>query len=105
MQDTLFDVVKTNDNRTYIGVVDYVSPRHVTIFDLTNNKDPVLSMAVILYKLYYPTMRFSVFKAQYFAHYPINAPLMVNKRNIKESSVKLETHIPNKKVFKFTNKS
>lgn len=104
MQDNLLDVIET-ENYTYIGVIDYVSTKHVTVFDMSQNDDPELSLAVILYKMYFSHMRFSVYKALYFAHYPMNPPVMVNKKNIKSSTHRLSTNKPNKKVFKFTNKS
>lgn len=103
VQENLLDIIKT-ENKTYVGVIDYVSTKHVTIFDMTNNYDSELSMAVIIYKMYFSYMRFSVYKAKYFAHYDINEPLMVNKKNIKDSSHDLVTHKPNKKTFKYSNK-
>lgn len=103
MQENLLDIIET-ENKTYIGVIDYVSAKHVTIFDMSQNDDPELSLIVIIYKMYFSTMRFSVYKAKYFAHYVMNTPITVNKKNIKKSSHNLVTHKPNKKTFKYSNK-
>lgn len=104
MQEELLDTIETSTLKI-VGIVDYVSSKHITIYDMSNNDDPELSMAAIIYKLYFSDMRFSVYKSLYFNHHQIPPPIMINKSAIKRSSKKLITQKPNKQTFKFTNKT
>jgi hypothetical protein len=104
VQEELLDTIETA-NLTIVGIVDYVSTKHITIYDMTNNDDPDLSMAAIIYKLYFSDMRFSVYKSLYFAHHDIPPPVMINKNAIKRSTKNLVTEKPNRKAFKITNRT
>lgn len=99
MQETLLDIIET-DVKKFHGIVDYISTKHVTLYDLTDNEDPNVSLAVIIYKLYYSDIRFSIYKAMYFPHYKSEEPVLINRKWIKNSSMILKSTKPDKKITK-----
>lgn len=74
----------------FIGVVDYISNKYVTFFDVTGNNDPNITRLLIIYKMYYSHMRFSIFKAMYFPQFEMDAPKMINRKSVIESTHPLE---------------
>jgi hypothetical protein len=89
----LLDQIKTETNE-FIGVVDYVTSKYVTLFDVSSNNDPEITKLLILYKMYYSHLRFSVFKALFFPHFPMEAPIMINRKTIQETSKVLSIERP-----------
>lgn len=104
MQESLLDIVETEKFKI-TGIVDYVSTKHITIYDMTNNDDPDFTMAAIIYKTYFSNLRFSVYLSLYFAHHNVTPPVMINKNAIKYSTKKLVTQKPNRKSFRTTTKT
>lgn len=78
----VMDTIATN-KKTYVGVIDFSTTKHIMFYDLTNNNDPDLITMVILWRSYYSDMRFSVFKATYCDNIDIGSPIMINKKTIK----------------------
>ena len=93
---TLFDIIDT-DQRRYVGVIDYVNSKYVTFYDLSGG-DPEIHHMVVVYKTYFPHMRFSMFVASYMPQYEIDTPLMINKKLIKYHTAPLKNTAPPRRV-------
>jgi hypothetical protein len=100
MQDnSVFDIIETPDKK-YVGVVDYVSTKYISFFDISGIEDPDFRHLVILYKTYYHRMRFSVFNAMYAAQFDFGDPILINKKLIKYHSKPLYATAPYRSVRK-----
>lgn len=87
-KDPVLDIIETADH-TYIGIVDFVSTKHVIMYDFSNNNDVDCRLLAITHKMYYPGIRFSVFKSLYANHMQFDRPVLINRKLIKYSSVAL----------------
>lgn len=96
---SLFDIIDTKERR-YIGIIDFVNSKYVTFYDMSNLADPNLTHLAILYKTYYPTMRFSVFVATHAPQFDFGNPVSINKKLIEYHSRPLHPTLPTKKVSK-----
>lgn len=101
MQETIFDIIETAD-RKYIGLVDFVNAKYVTMYLVDDCPDK--NHLMILFKTYYPQMRFSVFLALYARHFEFGDPILINKKLIKYHSRPLYTTKPFRAVSKVSVK-
>lgn len=101
MSSSVLDRIET-DMGVVFGVVDFVSSRHVTVFPISSDSSPNESTMAIIYKTFYPHMRFAVFAAMYFPQIEIGPPIMINRRAILDSTVELKLTRVKKRVTRFT---
>jgi hypothetical protein len=99
----IFDRIETITGDSYSGVIDYVTAKYVSFFDVTNNNDPQITKILIIYKMHFTHLRFSVFKAMYFPLYEMR-PIVINRRTITKSSREIETTEIRKRSFKITKR-
>jgi len=100
----VLDIIKTEE-RIYKGVVDSVSTKFYTFYDFSTNENPDISTMLIIWRLYYNHMRFSLFKRLYFGHYTIADPIQIPKKSIQEKYIYEEPIRVRKKVSKITKLS
>lgn len=101
----IMDTIVTNA-KTYVGVIDLVTTKHVMFYDFTQNNNPDIVTMAIIWKSYYGNLRFSVFKSLYFDHYDIGHPIMINKKTIQNDISHISQSKPKKKVIRtITNES
>jgi hypothetical protein len=98
-KSTVLDIIKTED-KTYIGVVDYVTTKYISMYDVSLFEDPDYRHLMILYKMYYSNMRFSIFIATTASHFDFGDPVMINKRKIVSHSKPLHITKPFRSVKK-----
>lgn len=101
----LLDEVKIKD-RVLTGIVDYVTPKYVTFYDVTMNDDPDIIKMILIWRLYYTAMRFSVFKELYFQNIRMSPPNLINRKKIVawENNKTIEVNKPNRTVRRVTKK-
>ena len=105
MKETpVLDVITTSE-REYKGIIDYSTTKHYTFFDLSNNDNPNLSMMIIIWRMYYSHIRFSVYRTLYFGHYQIDEPILIPKKSVISYTSSKESFKPTKKISKLTIQS
>lgn len=100
MQSNLLDEIKI-DNNLKEGIIDFVNTKYVSFYDLTNNTDPYVVKVVMLWRVFYQNMRFSIFKSIYFPTLNVPSPVMINKKSIT-NGCPLSTEKQHRQVEKFT---
>jgi len=78
----LFDIIETKDNNSYLGVIDYETTKHFVMFDVQQNQNSGIRMIIIIWKLYFTHIRFSIFRDIYFPQYKFGNPILINKKSI-----------------------
>ncbi len=68
--------------KDYKGVIDYVTSKHYVFYDLTNNNDPNVPTMVMIWKSYFPHLRFSVFKSLHFPNVKVGSPYLLKKKDV-----------------------
>lgn len=101
MQENVFDIIETADKK-YVGIVDFVSAKYVTFFSVDEVEDVDYRHLMLLYKTYYPNIRFSIFLALYARQFNFGDPILINKKLIKYHSRPLYTTKPFRAVSKIT---
>jgi len=85
MQEALLDVIQTQDIY-YKGIVDFCTKKQVIFYDFgSNHNAPELLAIAIHWKMEYPMLRFSVFKAKFYPHVAIQPPVVIAKKAITDS--------------------
>lgn len=87
-EENVFNIIETEDTR-YVGIVDFVTTKHVIMYDFSNNNDTKCRMLAISHKLFYSNMRFSIFKSLFANHLSFDTPVLINRKLIKYTSVPL----------------
>jgi len=90
----ILNKITTKTDKTYIGIIDYTTKKHLYFFDFTNEPNVDYTLLTIMWKGNSAGMRFSVFCA---IHYPtIELPnvVIVPYNNIKEIYGKYDEHLP-----------
>lgn len=77
----LLDEIQTTE-KTLTGVVDLITTKYVSFYDLSMNEDPKTIQVVLLWPIYFSHIRFSVFKSLYFTSLKIPSPVLLNKKTI-----------------------
>lgn len=90
----ILDELEVGD-RTIKGIIDYTTTKHFIFYDLEKNTDPDVSMMVIIWRLYYDNIRFSIFRSTYFPNIDIS-PTMISKKGVKN----FRTSVPLPKTHK-----
>jgi len=81
MESPLLDQLHMK-NKTMSGVIDYVNAKYIMFFDLGKNEDPAIVSIVLLWRMHYSHIRFSIFKELYFKHLDIATPVLINKKSV-----------------------
>lgn len=89
----------TTDSKTYVGIIDYATTKHVMFYDFSQNNNPDIIMMLIVWKSYFSSLRFSVFKSLYFDHFDIGSPIMINKKTIKSNTGHIPVSKPKRKIL------
>lgn len=77
----LLDEIRVGD-KTMTGIVDYVTTKYVIFYDFSMNADPLIIKVLLMWRMYFSHIRFSVFKELYFMSLNIGHPVMINKKSI-----------------------
>lgn len=91
--ENLFDTIET-ENQVFTGVIDYISKRHVVIYDMTMSNEPLFRLIAIKWKLHFYDIRFSIFKQMYFPNANMPDPIVVNASSIVSCTRDLEITKP-----------
>ena len=78
----LFTTIVT-ESTEYTGIIDFETNKQIIFFDFTKNSDPSLTTIVIIWRLYYDRMRFSIFMSTIFPSFIVDQPICLNKKSIK----------------------
>lgn len=106
MNDTqLLDEIQVKD-KTLTGIVDYVTPMYVTFYDISMDTDPTIIKIILIWRLYYSHMRFSVFKELYFQRMEFPAPNLINRKKVTSWGAKgaVKVSKPNRTSKRITKK-
>ncbi len=82
----LLDEIVTTD-QTLTGVIDFVSTKYITFFDMSMNDDPDVVKILMIWRFYYSHLRFSIFKELYFRGVDMAQPKLINKKTIVSPKV------------------
>lgn len=93
---SVLDTVETT-HKTYVGVVDFISAKHIIFYDLSQGRCPQTIALILVWKLYFPDVRFSVFLVQYGGKQYINQPILISRKGIVSCSKKLEVDKPKRR--------
>lgn len=81
----LMDTVET-EKRTYRGIFDHQTARHVFFIDTTMVDDPDLVKAVVIWRLFFPHLRFSVYRDKFLGGKYFGDVKCIPRRQIKSIS-------------------
>lgn len=85
MEDNnLLDQIELKTEKVKMGIVDFKNNKFVHFFDLSTTNDPNLIIIVIIWRLKYDTMRFSVFCSKFFPNISIPDVTLINMNSIEE---------------------
>lgn len=98
----LLDEIQLKD-RVLTGVVDYVTTKNIIFYDITMNDDPEVIKLLLMWRMFYTHMRFSVFKELFFAHVSMRKPNLVNRKKIVHPSFQ-KIDKPSRTVRRLTKK-
>ena len=95
----VMDVVGTKE-KTYVGVVDYSSTKHVIFFDFTVDKSVDVITAVIIWRSLFHNMRFSIFVNTHCPSLQIGLPILINKKDVVSGYDSSPLSRPKRKVLR-----
>ncbi len=98
----LLDEIHLKD-RTLTGVVDYVTTKNIIFYDISMNDNPEVIKMLLLWRMFYTHIRFSVFKELYFHKTIMSSPNLINRKKIVSPSF-TSINKPNRSVKHLTKK-
>lgn len=89
---SLLDTIVLNSGQTVNGVIDYVTAKHVYVFDFSRYEHSIYTMIAALWRGTYPNreIRFSIYSMVQFPECPLPIAVLLPRVNIKECSIGLE---------------
>lgn len=93
---SILDTIKTTTG-TVVGIVDFTAAKHIIFYDLTQERCPHTIAMILVWRLYFPEIRFSVFLVQYGGKQYIGAPILISRKGIEECSIELVVDKPKRR--------
>lgn len=83
MSNAILRKIRLNGKHDFKGIIDYTTSKHYIFYDFTNNNDPDVSMAIVVWNSNYSHLRFSVFKNIYLPNIEIPKPYLLRKKDVE----------------------
>jgi len=88
--NTVLDIIKLKNNKTLIGIIDYISTKQIYFFDFSQELDKDFLLLAILWKGNNPNIRFSVYCIIEFPEIKLPRAILIPLSNIEDSSKNVE---------------
>lgn len=100
MQDEvrLLDEIHLTNDSVIHGIIDYRHKKFTHFFDVGKEDDPNITLLVLIWRVGYSDMRFSVFCNMYYPSFDLPPVKLIHHSNIKEANI--ETKIKEETVKK-----
>ena len=83
MSNSILRKIKLNNKTEYKGIIDYTTSKHYVFYDMTNNNDPQISLAIVVWQANFSHMRFSVFKSIHLPQVEVPKPYLLRKKDVE----------------------
>lgn len=83
MNNSILRKIRLSGKKEFKGIIDYTTSKHYVFYDLTNNNDPSVSMAIVIWQSNFSHMRFSVFKSIHLPTVEVPKPYLLRKKDVE----------------------
>lgn len=83
----LLDFIETLDGKFIRGVADFISTKHVYIYNFNDVENLDLLLITLLWRMENPSTRFSIYMLTRFPSLPLPRVVLIHKADIKNTNI------------------